>query len=85
MFHQRALALTLALLPLTACTPPTDASLDITDSASMAFSMNLTSEEIDAVLELANTATEAVLDDEVGLDSRAARLLLAKRRERFDQ
>lgn len=79
MFHQRALALTLALLPLTACTPPTDASLDITDSASMAFSMNLTSEEIDAVLELANTATEAVLDDEVGLDSRAAAGIVGQR------
>jgi len=79
MFHQRALALTLALLPLTACTPPTDASHDIADSIDMAFSMSLSADETAAVLDLANTATEAILDDEVGLDSRAASGIVAQR------
>jgi|GEM_PF-3107536 len=75
----RHLPLLLAL-PLAACTPTdsldSDASLD---NAQSAFTTQPTSAMELAVMELVNTASLAVLDDGVGLDSRAATGIVANR------
>ncbi|MCO4768996.1 MAG: helix-hairpin-helix domain-containing protein [Deltaproteobacteria bacterium] len=64
---------------MTACTAPTDATPGVADVIEAAFTSNLSASEEVAVLELANTASQLVLDDDVDLDSRAAAGIVANR------